>query len=555
MTGTTFEVELRTGAAAVDVINTIALQPCADTRHVIRFLFRNELQSWSLAELDRKATCVAGHLHTLGIRPRDRIGIMAHNCIEWVLLDLAVLKLGAVTAGFEAGRFDAEQMVAAYGLKALFAEGLPTRGMFFGIELVARWCDASTAGEAIGPFHTGYDPSDICAIKFTSGSTGVPKGLEATVASVNSSLSAVQQMFAHGSDDNILVFLRLALLQQRYWIYSALVFGHNITLSDVDHALETAKASAPTVVMGVPGFYEGLRTRLQSEPQTANPAARGNAIQAALGGRIRYLWTGSAPAGRAVLDFFNDAGVPLYEGYGLNETCIVAKNHPGAFRPGSVGRVLPNKAVRFDKDGILIVGSRSPVNCRYTWCADGANEKTFLPTGEVKTYDLGRVDEDGFLYIHCRVDDVLALSSGRNVLVRLIEERLREHPDVHECVLFGNGKPFLTAIVSPHVPGIDIASLRRHVLSMNGSLLPEQHVHAVLVAPERFSIESGLLTSQFKPKRNDIYRHFAAELAGLYDDDAQSQSHEPGRAPQFVSVGALCPAPTEPPRSQKGAKA
>jgi long-chain acyl-CoA synthetase len=349
----------------------------------------------------------------------------------------------------------------------------------------------------------------------------MPKGLEATVASVNSSLSAVQEMFSHGDGDNILVFLRLALLQQRYWIYSALINGHDITLSDLDRAIDTARTASPTVIMGVPGFYEELHARLQAALPSDDPMARGTAIQAALGGRIRYLWTGSAPASRAVLQFFNDAGVPLYEGYGLNETCIVAKNHPGAFRLGSVGKVLPHISVRFDKDGILIVGSRSPVNCRYTWCADGANEKAFLPTGEVKTYDLGHVDDDGFLYIHGRVDDILTLSSGRNVLVRLIEEKLREHPSVQECVLFGNGKSFLSAIVSPDVGGTDVESLKDHILAMNKSLLPEQRIHAVLVAQERFSIYNGLLTSQYKPKRNDIYRRHAAELAVIYEDGRQ----------------------------------
>ncbi len=221
---------------------------------------------------------------------------------------------------------------------------------------------------------------------------------------------------------------------------------------------------------------------------------------------------------QGVLEFFNHAKVPLYEGYGLNETCIVAKNYPGSFRLGSVGKVVPNKTIRFDKDGVLIVGSRYPVNHQYLWCAPGVNEKIFLPTAEVKTYDLGHVDEDGFLYIHGRLDDVLTLDNGRNnVLVRLIEEKLREHPDVHECVLFGNGKPFLTAVISPHSNNIFSSSLDDYIKTLNETFLPEQRIHALVFAVEKFSIENGLLTSQFKPLRKNIFNRYMAELARVYE--------------------------------------
>lgn len=515
----------------LDVINTIALRTCTDNTHAVRYWTGGEMRSHTLAEIDHCALKVALRLFRLGVGPRDRVGIMMRNCVEWVILDLAILKLGAVTAGFEPGRFDPPQIVKDYGLKLLFTDHAVAGEVFFGADTIGLWCaDAALAG-AVPALHAGYDPSDICAIKFTSGSTGVPKGLEATVASVNSSLSSVQEMFAHGPGDDILVFLRLALLQQRYWVYSAFVHGHDVTLSDIDNVWGAARAARPTVIMGVPGFYEALRARIEADnPRAAaDPQQRRGAIHALVGNRVRYLWTGSAPASGAVLNFFNEGGVPLYEGYGLNETCIVAKNHPGAFRQGSVGKVLANKKIRFDKDGILIVGSRDPVNCRYTWCEPGTNEKTFLPTSEVKTYDVGYVDEEGYLYIHGRVDDILTLSSGRNVLVRLIEEKLREHPGVHECVLYGHGKPFLTAVVSPAPGEVARESLREHINVMNETLLAEQRIQAFVLASQPFSIDNGLLTSQFKPKRKDILRLYAAELALLYDarDSSRRAPYEP----------------------------
>lgn len=523
---------------ASDVINAIALNRCTDTRRHLYFRTTSGVRAMTLADLDRQAMNVAHHLHALGVRPRDRVGIMGSNRIEWVLLDLAVLKVGAVTAGVEPGRFQPSQLVTDYGLRLLFAEGTSSQGAVHDIETVGAWREDEGQVRDSGPFHTGYDPADICAIKFTSGSTGSPKGLEATVASVNGSLASVQEMFAHGDGDNILIFLQLRLLQQRYWIYSALVNQHDVTLvENMDGVLPMAQATSPTVIMGVPGFYEYLKGKLEATDPSLEAAVRRDTIQAQLGGRIRYLWTGSAPAGRAVLEFFNDAGVPLYEGYGLNETCIVAKNHPGAFHLGSVGQVLPTKSVRVDKDGILIVGSRYPVNCRYTWCAPGANEKTFLPTAEVRTFDLGHIDEQGFLYVDGRTDDVLALSTGRNVLTTLVEEQVREHPDVHDCVLFGAGRPFLSAVVSPGTPDLDEASLTRHVQSVNTGLFPEQRVHALVVASEPFSMDNGLLTSQFKPIRHEIHRRYAEDLAVIYDEDRARGSGAYAASPISVIAG------------------
>lgn len=517
----------------LDVINAIALRTCTDAGHFVRYWTGTRMRVCSLAELDRWAVKVALRLYSLGVGPRDRIGIMARNSLEWVILDLAVLKLGAVTAGFEPGRVDAAQALRAYRLKLLFTDSAAAGTSIFGMDAIDLWRqDAGVAG-ALPALHAGYDPADICAIRFTAGSAGLPKGLEATVASVNSALCAVQQMFAHGPGDNILVFLHLALLQQRYWVYSAFAHGHDLTLSDIDTVWGAAQAASPTVIMGVPGFYEALRARVEAAHPLAAVEARTrrNVIEALVGARLRYLWTGSAPASAAVLAFFHEGGLPLYEGYGLNETCIVAKNHPGAYRPGSVGKVLPGKRVRFDRDGVLIVGSREPVNSRYTWCEPGASEKTFLPTSEVKTDDIGHLDDDGYLYIDGRVDDILTLSSGHKVLVRQVEEKLREHAGVHECVLFGHGQPYVTAVVSPaRAGGVDRAALRQHIDTLNETLRDEQRVQGFVLAPRPFSIESGLLTSQFKPRRKEIHRLYAAELAQLYDEgdgDLNYRRYEP----------------------------
>jgi long-subunit acyl-CoA synthetase (AMP-forming) len=511
------QLDPRTPLPPVDVVNTIATQVCLDERHRIFFASESgELCSWTLADLDRYAVNLAHRLHTLGVRPGARVGVLSPNRIEWVLVDLAVMKLGGVTAAVEPGRFGPEHVVDKYGLTLLFAEVESSRGRIHEIGQAALWARDGDVPPGPLPAFGGYDPADIFQIKQTSGSTGVPKGIETTVVSTNSSMVAVQDMFAHGDGDNILVFLPLWFLQQRFWIYSALVFKHDVALSNFDGAIEMAQAVSPTVLMGVPRFYDDLKARILASGAERDGATRQEAIQAQLGGRVRYLWTGSAPATLATLEFFNDGGVPLYQGYGQNETCIVAKNHPGASRVGSAGKVLPDKTVRFDRDGVLIVANRHPVNTRYTWCSPGDNEKIWLATGEVKTYDLGHLDGDGFLYLHGRVDDVISPSMGPNVLVTTVEEKLCELDGIADCVLYGNAKRFICAIVCLSAPEVDLDELGRRVVAMNGSLREEQRIHAIVVAPHRFSVDNGLLNSQFKPRRKDIHQRYAQELELIY---------------------------------------
>ncbi|MEE1752882.1 AMP-binding protein [Streptomyces sp. SP18CS02] len=529
-----------------NVIDTIARTTCHDTRHHIHYRADGGIRSLSLAELDAGARRVAARLHALGVRARDRVGVMAPNRIEWVLLDLATLKLGAVTTGIEPGRYRPADLVAEYALRLLFADAEdltgPPAGGVHDIGEVRGWALDPGAPDDDAPAlppHPGYGPADICAIKQTSGSTGPPKGVEVTTASVDRSIAAVQAMFDHRDGDNLMVFLPIRFLQQRYWIYSALAYGHDVTLVDRFTAVETARVVSPTVVMGVPGFYEQLKARLVADGVPAAPAGRGAAIQEALGGRIRYLWTGSAPAGRQVLRFFNDAGVPLYEGYGLTETCIVSKNHPGAFRIGSVGQVLPHKRVRFDEDGVLIVGSSHPVNTRYAWSPPGATEKVFLPTGEVRTYDVGHVDADGFLYIDGRVDDIVTLSGALNILVPLVEERVRELPGVHDCAVFGDGRPYLTAVVSPATPDLDGKELARDLAELNEDLRYEQRVYAAVIADRPFGIENGLLNAQYKLMRADIGARYAGDLERVYGQHHVYNDGTVGDAPVLVTPAAV----------------
>jgi long-chain acyl-CoA synthetase len=485
--------------------------------HRIAFLRLDSTRTMTLTELHTKAGQLAGALRDLGIGPGDRIGILAANSPEWVLLDLAALRLKAVTAGFEPGKFDPDAaLLDRYRLSLLFTD----RGGGAGEERIRPISDVPALIGRANPASAWpvaeYRPEDITTIKFTSGSTGEPKGLAASVGSIDSSIGAVQAMFSHRDGDHLLVFLPLSLLQQRYWIYSALRFGHDITVSTYEAAFAALGQVRPTVVMGVPAFYETAKKHIERAARSAGTGSAGTvpgealrvAAQRLFGGRIRYLWTGSAPARPSMLAFFTDLGLPIYEGYGLNETCIVSKNHPGACRAGSVGQVLPGKKVLFGPDGVISIHSEHPVSRRYEYAAPGESERVFGPDGTVRTGDLGYIDDDGFLFIRGRADDVIVLDNGKKVIVRPLEEYLKASPAIEECVVLCPTQTSLVAVVSPAADPADEQAITARVASANATFGRDEQIKDLVIARERFTVANGMLTAQFKPVRPRILRSY-----------------------------------------------
>jgi long-subunit acyl-CoA synthetase (AMP-forming) len=481
--------------------------------HRVTFYQPGGTVTLDLEELERRARQLGWHLRRLGVQPGDRIGIVARNRLEWVLLDLACIKLKAVSAGFEPGKFDAPAALAErYGLRFIFTDRpVPDDPRVVPFDALLPALADAPADPVLPPI--AYRPDDVVTIKFTSGSTGEPKGLGARAGSVDSSLAAVQTLFAHGPGDTLFVFLPLSLLQQRYWIYSALAFGHDVVVATYELAFHALKREQPTVVMGVPGFFEALRKQIDG-PE-GDPAERARAV---LGGRIRYLWTGSAPASPDVLSFFERCGMPIFEGYGLNETCIATKNALGAHRRGSVGRPLPGKRVHLDDEGVVIVSSDQPVNTRYLFSEPGASEAVFLPDGSVRTGDLGRIDEDGYLYILGRADDVAVLRNGRNVFVRPVEERLKRCPQIEDCIVVGFGRDHLAAIVCASGGEAVRAAIEAHIAACNAAGTGDERVGGFILADEPFSIENGLLTSQYKPRRRAILARYHDPINRLYGE-------------------------------------
>jgi long-chain acyl-CoA synthetase len=452
----------------------------------------------------------AALLRAKGVAPGDGVGILGGNSYAWVVLDLACLACGAYSVGFDPNMPKGiEELKADLGIVHFFE--LPADATMS--SLLGEMSDA-IAAEAL-PAHV-YAPEEVVSVKFTSGSTGTSKAIAVKRKSVDDSLTNVQHMFAHGPGDTILVFLPLHLLQQRYWIYSAVIFSHDVVVVPYHLAFAALQRHRPTVVMGVPEFFESAISGFDE-----NRAEDRAAFARLLGGNIRYLWTGSAPIGLSTLEKYSRMGVPIFQGYGMNETCIVSKNYPGHDRLGSVGQVVASKRVEFGPEGELLVWSDYEVNTRYANRPAVESALTFRPDGFVATGDTGYLDADGYLYITGRVKDIIVLANGRKVAPIPIEKRLESTPSIERAVVFGGAMSSLVAVLAPRSRDLGREALAADVAAYNATADAHERVSKFVVADDGITQAQGLLTSQFKVRRQAVEQKFATQLALLEASDRE----------------------------------
>ena len=456
---------------------------------------------------DQVAALAAG-LMAAGIRPGDRIALMSSTRYEWGLCDFAIMAAGAVTVPIyeTSAPSQVAWILADSGAVAVFVENQDLRDVVekaiaesgrAAVESIWQFDHGDLAGlaargariapEQVAQRRGGVGAEDLATIVYTSGTTGRPKGCRLThrclVAEVNSMLDAEgvrdQVLGEHAS---LLLFLPLAHILAR--VVQMAAFRHGVRighLNDLRRVAVELRAFQPTVLLAVPRVFEklyhtaarqaeasghgklfraaeraavaysqametgdiapGLRTRrwLYDRPVYAK-------LRAATGGRVAYAISGGAPLSPRLGHFLRGAGITVLEGYGLTETSsAVTLNLPRAQRIGTVGRPLPGYEVRIADDGEVLVRG-SGVFAGY-WRNAAATEEALTGSGWFHTGDLGRLD-DGYLTITGRRKDILVTAAGKNVSPAVHEDMLRSHWLIDHCVLVGDRRPYLAALIS-----------------------------------------------------------------------------------------------------------
>ena len=433
------------------------------------------------AELDSRVRRLAGAL--AAARPRPRVvGLIADNGLDWVAADLAAQKAGVVLVPLPAFFTTAQRAhaVHASGMDGLLGE--PEPGFEFSGEL-----------EGLGWWRRAAAPADLprgtSKITFTSGTTGMPKGVPLRTDQQHAVARAVAEATRPLGLRRHLCLLPLpVLLENVGGIYAPLAAGMEFCVpplaevgmrgsSSFDAAACLAaieRWQADSVIL-LPQMLAALCAALEH----GAPAPRSLAFAAVGGAKVSV----------ALLERARALGLPVYEGYGLSECAsVVALNLPGADRPGSVGRPLPHAPVRILNGEIHVQ--------------------------DIATGDLGHLDADGFLYIDGRRKHVLITSFGRNVSPEWPEAELLAGGAIAQAAVFGEAQPRLCALLVP-APGAPESAVDAQVRAANARLPDYAQVGAWLRADAPFTPQNGFATANGRVRRDALWRAYGARLDGL----------------------------------------
>ena len=546
--------------------------------------------SVSWGEVQERVQTLAAHLLRLGLRAGDRVAIMMPTVPEWEYCHLAVLAAGGVVVGIDA--HDAPEntrhilhtvrpraLCLAAGeqlelLKALMPEPPDivvtldadhAPGIVSLPRLIETACDPALPLPEVSPDQTA-------TLVFTSGSTGQPKGIAYTHGQLCLAAQAILDRFPSiQADARLACWLPLSNLFQRIINLCALKRGTQcyFVASPAD-IVKRLPEIRPALFIGVPRFYEKLHAGIEAEIARQSWLAR-QAVRLAwrigerfqrtrragespvwwsvaahaladrwvlqklrhlMGPDLKFMVSGSAPMPPWLLDKLHGLGWLVLEAYGISECVVpIANNTLEAYRFGSVGRPLPDNALKLADDGEVLV--RGPgVFTGYYGQADA--DTALDADGYLHTGDLARLDEDGFLWLTGRKSEVFKTSTGRRIAPVPIESALRQLPYVEHAVVFGRNRPVVVVLLSvTPQPGGFAAPLSSEMQRRIGDDIAAacapipayQRPAGALVSLRGFSIAAGELTSNLKLRRNAIETLNEREIDALYAQLAASTDH------------------------------
>ena len=540
---------------------------------------------------------LAKGLIAAGISPGDRVAIMSHTRYEWTLFDYAAWSAGAVVVPIyeTSSPEQAEWILSDSAAHAVLAETGDFEEMITQArdrlpELEHVWRlnpdlgkliegGAAVSDETAAERARTANAADVATVIYTSGTTGRSKGCEITHENLlfvvrNAFMGPLTQIH-QVPEPSTLLFLPLAHVFARIievgCLEAGIVLGH---CEDMAGLLPDLGSFKPTFVLAVPRVFEkvynGAEQRaigdgrgrifaraakiavaysraidapggpglgLRVEHALYDRLVYGK-MRAALGGRAQYAVSGGAALAERLGHFFRGAGITILEGYGLTETTApVSVNRPDRQKIGSVGRPLPGVAVRIADDGEVLVKGKS-IFPGY-WQNQQATAETFTSDGWFRSGDLGELDDEGFLTITGRKKEMIVTAAGKNVAPAILEDRLRSHLIIGQCMVVGDGRPFVSALITidreafgpwkeRHGKPSDatvadlrqdpdlVASVQHAVDDANKAVSRAESIRKFRILSGDFTQEDGHLSAKLGIRRSVLAKEFAQDIEALY---------------------------------------
>jgi long-chain acyl-CoA synthetase len=551
-------------------------------------------QPMTALQIEEEVRSAAKGLIAAGIKAGDRVAIMARTRYEWTILDFAIWYAGgSVVPIYETSSTEQVQwiledsgatgiIVETPALKEFVTPVLPahTKHIWVMTDDVLphlRSAGAGVSDQEIQNRRDYLEPATLATLIYTSGTTGRPKGVQIThsnfLAECGNVVEAASDLFKKPGGSTLL-FLPVAHVFGRMVQIGSIHAGlHLAHCSDPVSRLPQDLASfKPTFVLAVPRIFEKIYNGAEAKAEAAGKGKifrkaadvaiayseskdKGRTppllslkhalfdklvyskIRAGMGGAVEAAISGGAPLGTRLGHFYRGVGVTILEGYGLTETTAGATlNLTSALRIGSVGRPIPGTSIKIADDGEVLISGPIVMDYGY-WRNEAANAES-LDGAWFKSGDLGRLDEDGYLYITGRKKEIIVTAGGKNVAPAVLEDRLRAHPLISQCMVVGDNQPFIASLItidqdmlkgwiaSNGKTGATLESLRNDpdliaviqtaVDEANKAVSKAESIRKFSILPVDFTIAGGQLTAKLSLKRHVIAEQFASEISALF---------------------------------------
>ena len=572
-------------------------------------LWQNGAGEWkpiSSVELYGRVRALADVFRGWGLGKGDRVAILSENRWEWPVTDLATMAIGGVDVplyptltpeqigymlkdsgarvAVVSSREMYEKVAAAGELPELEHVVVMDAGEFEGAESFgALMATAPAKQQRDAEFDVMVKltrPEDLATIIYTSGTTGEPKGVVLTHGNLATNVNVSTGPFSFTDQDCCISFLPLSHVTARHLDYALMCCGTRLAYCPRFDLLPVAmKAVKPTIFVAVPRVYEKIRQAVEGKSASSpvksrilkwalgvgkkhraetldgkTPGGLGwklasklvfGKIREAFGGEVKVFVSGGAPLGMDTAGWFADAGIRIFEGYGLTETSpVIALNYPAAHRIGTVGKAMPNVECRFAEDGELEV--KGPSIFIGYWNKEKETAEAFTADGWFKTGDIGNMDADGFISITDRKKELLKTSGGKMIAPQPIENRLKANTLVGQAALVGDKHKFACVLISPNFAALEewasghgvlntdravmvkdakvVKAYQEIVDRVNLELAHFESIKRVCVVPDEWSVETSELTPSMKLKRRVVEQKYAGEIARLYADEAVAKA-------------------------------